>query len=97
MPLAERTAPTVNIEARFAVKVAGDYTLTVEEKGTKRVLLRDQLSVIAGPVHTASCALDADAASADGRRQVLRASDAFGNKHASGGARFVPFSSTVSV
>ena len=29
--VAERTAPTVNIEARFAVKVAGDYTLIVRQ------------------------------------------------------------------
>ena len=40
--VAEREAPTVNIEARFAVRVAGEYTLTVEEK--ERIFL-DALQV----------------------------------------------------
>ena len=64
--VAERSAPTVNIEARFAVRVAGEYTLTVEEHVTKRNLLRDKLTVIPGPCHTASCSLDMEAASEDG-------------------------------
>lgn len=93
--VAERDAPTINIEAHFAVKVAGEYTLLVEEKYEKRKLLQDTLTVVAGPAHTASCALDAEAASADGRRQVLRAVDAFGNKHAKGGTRFTAMLGTV--
>ena len=76
--VAERDAPTINIEARFAVKAAGEYSLVVEEKTSKRAILKDKLTVNAGPAHTASCTLDAEAASADGRRQVLRAVDAFG-------------------
>lgn len=86
--VAERSAPTVNIEARFAVRVAGEYTLQVED-ASKRTLLRDKLRVTAGPAHTASCSLDPAAAAAGGRRQVLHAVDAFGNRHRSGGVRFL--------
>ena len=43
--VAERDAPTVNIEARFAVRVAGEYTLLVEDVN-KRPLLKDKLTVV---------------------------------------------------
>ena len=42
--VAEREAQTVNIEARFAVRVAGQYTLHVED-ASKRTLLKDKLTV----------------------------------------------------
>ena len=85
--VAEREAPTVNIEARFAVRVSGEYTLIVED-ASKRALLRDKLRVVAGPAHTASCSLDDQLASPDGRHQILLAVDAFGNRHVAGGASF---------
>ena len=86
--VAERESQTVNIEARFAVRVAGNYTLHVED-ASKHTLLKDRLKVVAGPVHVPSCSLDAEKASADGRQQLLRAVDAFGNKHVSGGVRLL--------
>ena len=85
--ISERDAPTVNIEARFAVRIAGEYTLHVEDN-TKRTLLSDTLRVSPGPAHTASCSLDNAAASTDGRSQVLRAADAQGNRHSVGGVAF---------
>ena len=42
------------IEARFAVRKAGQYALTVCESETGRALLRDLLDVLAGVAHTAS-------------------------------------------
>ena len=85
--IAERNAPTKNIEARFAVRLAGEYELHVED-GLKRTLLSDKITVGPGAAHTASCRLIAAEASPDGRIQLLRAFDAQGNAHVVGGVLF---------
>lgn len=85
--IAERDAPTKTIEARFAVRVAGEYILRVQDK-TKRILLSDTLHVGPGPAHTASSHLVTSAASPDGRRQLLQAVDTHGNMHREGGVQF---------
>jgi hypothetical protein len=85
--VAERKALTKDIEAHCAVRIAGDYTVLVED-AEKRVLIKDKLRVVAWPAHTALCHLDAKRASSDGLQQLLCASDAFGNRHTCGGERF---------
>lgn len=85
--IAEREAPTKNIEARFAVRIAGEYKLLVEDKA-KHTLLSDRVTVNPGPAHTASGSLVAAEASTDGRMQLLQAADAHGNKHSAGGVVF---------
>ena len=85
--IAERNAPTKNIEARFAVRLAGEYELHVED-GLKRTLLSDKITVGPGAAHTASCRLIAAEASPGGRIQLLRAFDAQGNAHVVGGVLF---------
>ena len=85
--IAERELLTKDIEAHCAVRIAGDYTVLVED-AAKRVLIKDRLRVHAGPACTAFCLLDHKRASSDGLRQLLCATDEFGNRHTYGGAHF---------
>ena len=76
------------IEARFTVRKAGRYALTVCESETGRALLRDLLDVLAGVAHTASTVVVRGPSSSEPRVLLLQAVDAHGNAHARGGARF---------
>ena len=73
------------IEARFTVRRVGEYELEVKDSSGK-ILLRDALTVRAGPVHTASCT---PLPSTDPLTLVLQARDSHGNAVRCGGASFI--------